>query len=351
MSKFTIKSHPIHEADAASFGKAYHDFVKRCWTDHKPNYSEKTINFLLDCAHIANGTNVKGLPQQGFKLTMAGNEDLVGDCLHLQYTEDGGKRGVDVWLNPHTQKALVDLYGFNPDDPYSSTHKEFSVYNYTADDFCEFIESLPNYKGESMKKESKMKIKVKEGKKNESAPKKSESSEDYEVIHGEQADIILDDDPNFQVTFRDDDDKVYTFYVNASDAESALDAAYSNFSTWHNLSIKGEELFEEDIPEDKRSEYTVVSTNYVPKVNVAVDPYNGEGIRVVRVPEWFLPALVNADTSGMTDEDEKELDAFEQDLIDRGLDATSVYPVCGPDGEYWDENLGDVLCSTNLAKK
>lgn len=188
-------------------------------------------------------------------------------------------------------------------------------------------------------------------KKNESAPKKSESSEDDEVVHGEQAHIILDDDPNFQVTFRDDDDKVYTFYVNASDAESALDAAYSNFSTWHNLSIKGEELFEEDIPEDKRSEYTVVNTNYAPKVNVAVDPYNGEGIRVVRVPEWFLPALVNADTSGMTDEDEKELDAFEQDLIDRGLDATSVYPVCGPDGEYWDENLGDVLCSTRLVKK
>ena len=169
MSKFTIKSHPVNEADAASFGKAYHDFVKRCWTDHKPNYSEKTINFLLDCAHIANGTNVKGLPQQGFKLTMAGNEDLVGDCLHLQYSKDDGRMGVDVWLNPHTQKALVDLYGFNPDDPYSSTHKEFSVYNYTADDFCEFIESLPNYKGESMKKESRMKIKVREGKKNEAA--------------------------------------------------------------------------------------------------------------------------------------------------------------------------------------
>lgn len=169
MSKFIIKSLPVHEADAASFGKAYHDFVKRCWTDHKPNYSEKTINFLLDCAHIANGTNVKGLPQQGFKLTLAGNEDLVGDCLHLQYSKDDGRKGVDVWLNPHTQKALVDLYGFNPDDPYASTHKEFSVYNYTADDFCEFIESLPNYKGESMKKESKMKIKVREGKKNEAA--------------------------------------------------------------------------------------------------------------------------------------------------------------------------------------
>ena len=188
-------------------------------------------------------------------------------------------------------------------------------------------------------------------KKNESAPKKSESSEDDEVVHGEQSHIFLDDDPNFQVTFRGDDDKVYTFYVNASNAESALDGAYSNFSTWHNLSIKGEEIFEEDIPEDKRSEYTVVNTNYAPKVNVAIDPYNGEGIRVVRVPEWFLPALVNADTSGMSEEDEKELDAFEQDLINRGFDATGVTPVCGPDGEYWDENLGDVLCSTTVVKK
>ena len=140
-------------------------------------------------------------------------------------------------------------------------------------------------------------------KKNESAPKKSESSENDEVIHGEQSNIILDDDPNFQVTFRGDNDKEYTFYVNASDAESALDAAYSNFSTWHNLSIKGEELFEDDIPEDKRSEYTVVNTNYAPKVNVAVDPYNGEGIRVIHVNEWWLPALVNGDTSGMEEED------------------------------------------------
>lgn len=157
MSRLTIKCRSVSEAtEPAAFGKAYHDFVKRCWTDHKPNYFVNTINFLLDCAHIANGTNVKGLPQQGFKLTQAGNVDLVGDCLHLQYSKDDGRKGVDVWLNPHTQKALVDLYGFNPDDPYASTHKEFSSRNYTADDFCEFIESLPNYKGESKMKPCSM---------------------------------------------------------------------------------------------------------------------------------------------------------------------------------------------------
>lgn len=252
-----------------------------------------------------------------------------------------------------SMSAAINFFaeGMESCDPNSSECKR---YKYIIDQLLEGSTKVSDagYDGAGLAPEDES-VKKDESapKKDESAPKKSESSEDDEVVHGEQSHIILDDDPNFQVTFRGDDDKEYTFYVNASDAESALDAAYSNFSTWHNLSIKGEELFEDDIPEDKRSEYTVVNTNYAPKVNVAVDPYNGEGIRVVRVPEWFLPALVNADTSGMTDEDEKELDAFEQGLIDRGLDATAVYPVCGPDGEYWDENLGDVLCSTHLAKK
>lgn len=94
MSKLTIKSRSVQEAtEPATFLKAYQDFVKRCWTDHKPNYPVNVINFLLDCAHIANGTSVKGLPQQGFKLTKAGNVDLVGDCLHLCYDEvDGNNR-------------------------------------------------------------------------------------------------------------------------------------------------------------------------------------------------------------------------------------------------------------------
>lgn len=156
MPKLTIKSRPVQEAtEPAAFGKAYNDFVNRCWTGHKPNYSVSTINFLLDCAHIANGTSVKGLPQQGFKLTKAGNVDIVGDCLHLRYNEVNGKKAVDIWLNPHTQKAIVDLDGFNPEDPYSSTHKEFSARDYTADDFCEFIENLPNYTGESKTAESR----------------------------------------------------------------------------------------------------------------------------------------------------------------------------------------------------
>lgn len=169
MAKLKIKNNSVKEAnEPAAFGKAYQDFVGRCWSDtpdgkKKPNYSEKAINFLLDCAHIANGTSVKGLPQQGFKLTKAGNADIVGDCLHLCYNEVDGNKAVDIWLNPHTQKALVDLDGFNPEDPYSSTHKEFSARDYTSDDFYEFIKNLPTYKGEAKTAESrKMTIRVHE---------------------------------------------------------------------------------------------------------------------------------------------------------------------------------------------
>ena len=193
MSKLTIKSRSITEAnDYANFGEAYRDFVKRCWTDQKPNYPVNVINFLLDCAHIANGTSVKGLPQQGFKLTKAGNVDLVGDCLHLCYDEVDGDKAVDIWLNPHTQKALVDLYGFNPDHPYTDIHKEFDFHNYTADDFCEFIENLPNYKGESKTGESKMK-KCSMQKKKESLCKKNEK-DDYPDDYYTWADEKVDEE-------------------------------------------------------------------------------------------------------------------------------------------------------------
>lgn len=156
MSKFTIKSRSITEAnDYANFGEAYRDFVKRCYTGQKPNYSEKAINFMLDCAHIANGTPGKGLTQQGFKLTKANNVDMVGDCLHLCYENADRSKSVDVWLNPHSHTAMLDLYGFNPERPHSSTHKEFSSDKHTADDFYEFIKNLSDYKGESKTTESR----------------------------------------------------------------------------------------------------------------------------------------------------------------------------------------------------
>lgn len=158
MSKLTIKSRPVTEAnDYANFGEAYRDFVKRCYTGQKPNYSEKAINFMLDCAHIANGTPGNGLTPQGFKLTKANNVDMIGDCLHLCYESDDRSKSVDVWLNPHSHTAMLDLYGFNPERPHSSTHKEFTSDKHTADDFYEFIKNLSDYKGESKTGESKMK--------------------------------------------------------------------------------------------------------------------------------------------------------------------------------------------------
>ena len=196
MSKLTIKNNSVKEAnEPVSFGKAYQDFVGRCWRDtpngKKPNYAEWAINFMLDCAHIANGTAVKGLPQQGFTLEKAVISELVGDCLHLQYSKDNGRKGVDVWLNPHSQKALVDLYGFNPERPYDSTHKEFDARNNDADEFAAFIESLPNYKGEAKTAESrKLSIRVHEAKKSEGA--------DEQVEHGEECDLFIENDPNYR---------------------------------------------------------------------------------------------------------------------------------------------------------
>lgn len=168
MAKLTIKNNSVQEAnEPVSFNKAYRDLLDRCWRDTpegtKPIYNEDTINFILDCAHIANGTSVNGLPQQGFTLQKAHVSDLIGDCLHLQYVKDGGKKGVDLLLNPHTQDVSVELYGFNPERPYDSTRKRFHAYSTTAEDFAAFIESLPNYKGESKTAESrKMTIRVHE---------------------------------------------------------------------------------------------------------------------------------------------------------------------------------------------
>lgn len=180
MSKLTIKSRSITEAnDYANFGEAYRDFVKRCYTGQKPNYSEKAINFMLDCAHIANGTPGNGLTQQGFKLTKANNVDMIGDCLHLCYENADRSKSVDVWLNPHSHTAMLDLYGFNPERPHSSMHKEFTSDKHTADDFYEFIKSLSDYKGESKMKTCSMQKKKESLAKMQEFTKNDDSVFDY----------------------------------------------------------------------------------------------------------------------------------------------------------------------------
>ncbi len=188
MSKLTIKNRSVQEAtEPAAFGKAYHDFVQRCWTNHKPNYSEKAINFMLDCAHIANGTPGNGLTQQGYTLTVA---NIVEDCLHLCYEKNGGDTSIDIWLNPHTQYVNVDMMGIT--DPENMYHVDFNARKNTADDFYEFIKNLSDYKGESKTGESKMK-KCSMIKKIESLRKKNEK-DDYPDDYYTWADEKVDDE-------------------------------------------------------------------------------------------------------------------------------------------------------------
>lgn len=188
---------------------------------------------------------------------------------------------------------------------------------------------------------------IKRGSQKES--KKSESS-DEQIEHGDSCHIFIEDEPNFQVSFRDENDKEYTFYVNAENVDSAIDSAYHEFSLNHGLSIKGEVSLEDDIPAGERNNYIEVNTNYAPKVNIAADPYDGSGIRVTRVPDYLLPAFVNGDTSGLEDEDLNSLEELEKELESEGINPSLTFPVCGPDGEYWDnDEFGDgVLCSARV---
>lgn len=188
---------------------------------------------------------------------------------------------------------------------------------------------------------------IKRGSQKES--KKSESS-DEQIEHGDSCHIFIEDEPNFQVSFRDENDKEYTFYVNAENVDSAIDSAYHEFSLNHGLSIKGEVSLEDDIPAGERNNYIEVNTNYAPKVNIAADPYDGSGIRVTRVPDYLLPAFVNGDTSGLEDEDLNSLEELEKELESEGVNPSLTFPVCGPDGEYWDnDEFGDgVLCSARV---
>lgn len=140
--------------------KAYQDFSKLL-----NNYGNATADFMRDCVFIADfkGNNgVKDLPSQGFTRTLAASP--FGDDLHLQYEK--GEKGIDIYFLPDQNKVNVTLLGFNPEDKDADTTKVFTTRD-GADAFADFINNLPNYKGESKKKESKLKIKVHESKKSE----------------------------------------------------------------------------------------------------------------------------------------------------------------------------------------
>lgn len=164
MSKLTIKTRPVGEANEPDINKAYQEF-----SDALGGYNDNTANFMKDCVYIAHsrGENgVKGLRKQGYSLNFAAQ--LPSDTLHTCYVKDEGgvHKAIDLYFNPHERKIEVVTVGFDPQYPHAESTKIFSVQK-GADAFADFIEGLSDYKGESKMKESKLKIKVHESKKNE----------------------------------------------------------------------------------------------------------------------------------------------------------------------------------------
>jgi len=280
--------------------------------------------------------------------------DNAPNSLVFNKNNDSSKNTYTISANPDFGKSSRHaLIGLNADgdkyEVYTSLYNNDAMTNPRAgksfvfkvgsdwNTFITMVKELFGFVGDYIKRGS------------QKESKKSESS-DEQIEHGDSCHIFIEDEPNFQVSFRDENDKEYTFYVNAENVDSAIDSAYHEFSLNHGLSIKGEVYLEDDIPAGERNNYIEVNTNYAPKVNIAADPYDGSGIRVTRVPDYLLPAFVNGDTSGLEDEDLNSLEELEKELEAGGINPSLTFPVCGPDGEYWDnDEFGDgVLCSARV---
>lgn len=269
------------------------------------------------------------------------NNDSSKNTYAVSANPDFGKssRHALIGLNADDGKYEVYTYLYNNDAMTNPRAGKSFVFKVGSDwnTFITMVKELFGFVGDYIKRGS------------QKESKKSESS-DEQIEHGDSCHIFIEDEPNFQVSFRDENDKEYTFYVNAENVDSAIDSAYHEFSLNHGLSIKGEVYLEDDIPAGERNNYIEVNTNYAPKVNIAADPYDGSGIRVTRVPDYLLPAFVNGDTSGLEDEDLNSLEELEKELEAEGINPSLTFPVCGPDGEYWDnDEFGDgVLCSARV---
>ena len=280
--------------------------------------------------------------------------DNAPNSLVFNKNNDSSKNTYTISANPDFGKSSRHaLIGLNADDDkyevYTSLYNNDAMTNPRAgksfvfkvgsdwNTFITMVKELFGFVGDYIKRGS------------QKESKKSESS-DEQIEHGDSCYIFIEDEPNFQVSFRDENDKEYTFYVNAENVDDAIDSAYREFSRNHNLTIKGEVQLEDDIPAGERDNYIEIGTNYAPKVNIAADPYDGSGIRTVKVPEYLLPAIVNGDTDSLEDEDLASLEDLEKEFEADGLDISSIFPVCGPDGEYWDEDVYsmEVLCSTTV---
>lgn len=148
--------------------------------------------------------------------------------------------------------------------------------------------------------------------------------------HSYSPDVVISDEPNYTVIISIDnmDPHPARVSVQAYDESGAIDSAVKSLAE-HGMPgyITTDEP---EHPED----YIEVTGGWVPSHLVNV--HKCSGIRATYVPEHFLPALVNSDRTGLSDEDEAELEDFCKDLADSGIPENGLNPVCGPDGEFWD---------------
>lgn len=162
-------------------------------------------------------------------------------------------------------------------------------------------------------------------------------------------DVVVEDEPNYTVILAHDsmDPHPARVSVNAYDESDAIETAVKN------LADHGIEGYAQSEQPEYSDDYIEVANGWVPSQLVKVEKCSG--IRATHVPEQFLAALVNADRSGMSSEDEAEFDAFCQDLADSGIPGSGLNPVCGPDGEFWDVDDDpytgrSVLCSVFVGR-
>lgn len=173
--------------------------------------------------------------------------------------------------------------------------------------------------------------------------------EGAEMVGQYSPDVVVDDEPNYTVILAHDsmDPHPARVSVNAYDESDAIESAVKN------LAKHGIEGYAQSEQPEFPDDYIEVSNGWVPSQLVKVEKCNG--IRATHVPEQFLSALVNADRSGMSSEDEAEFETFCQDLADSGIPGSGLNPVCGPDGEFWDVDDDpysgrSVLCSVFVGR-
>ena len=147
-------------------------------------------------------------------------------------------------------------------------------------------------------------------------------------------DITLDDKPNFTVILAVDtmDPHPARINVDAYDEADAIDKATTSLYE-HGLTgyVQTETP---EFPDD----YIEVTKGYVysPLVKVTKCDTSRGVIRGTYVPEMFVSVLANGDESGLEERDLQDLREFEEDCARDGINASSLLPVCGPDGEFWD---------------